>query len=67
MPRNIFQSLIQGDFGGDHGNFEAVIREGNALVHWWRNNESPNFEWKRGQHVVDRGWYGPVHLSRAIT
>ncbi len=52
MPK-IFQSLIQGDFGGNHGNFEAVILEGNNLVHWWRDNSSNDFNWKRGQIIVE--------------
>ncbi|HEY6978325.1 MAG TPA: hypothetical protein VH396_18635 [Chitinophagaceae bacterium] len=51
MPK-IFQSLIQGDFGGDHGNFEAVILESNNLFHWWRDNDD-NFNWKHGQVIVE--------------
>src|SRR2546422_163884 len=62
MPR-IFQSLIQSDFGGgDHGNLEAVITEGDALVHWWRDSETPGLPWKRGQTVVAGGvaWSGAM-------
>jgi hypothetical protein len=51
MPK-IFQSFIQGDFGDDHGNFEAVILEGNKLIHWFRDNSS-DLSWKRGQIVVE--------------
>jgi hypothetical protein len=51
LPK-IFTSLIQSDFGGDHGNFEAVILEGNALNHWWRDNTGPSFPWKRGQTIA---------------
>jgi len=39
--------LIQGNFGSK-GNFEAVIREGNKLAHYWRNNDDPAaFPWYR--------------------
>ena len=55
MPR-IFQSLIQSDFGGgDHGNLEAVITEGDSLVHWWRDSDAPGLPWKRGQTIVAGG------------
>lgn len=58
MPR-IFQSLIQSDFGGGaHGNFEAVVQEGDTLVHWWRDNASDGFFWKRGQVIVPSGVLG---------
>jgi len=36
--------LIQGNFG-DRGNFEAVLREGNHLVHYWRNNDDGVYPW----------------------
>src|SRR5919198_1336802 len=54
MPR-ILASLIQSDFGGDHGNFEAVILENDSLVHWWRDNTVSGFPWKRGQVIVPSG------------
>jgi hypothetical protein len=54
MPR-ILSSLIQSNFGGDHGNFEAVVLEGDSLVHWFRDNEAPNSPWKRGQVIVPSG------------
>ena len=57
MPA-IFQSLIQSDFGGDHGNFEAVINEGDTLTHWWRDNEVDGLPWKRGQTIVPEGVAG---------
>ena len=57
MP-TIFQSLIQSDFGGDHGNFEAVIREGDTLVHWWRDNGEPGLWWQRGPTIVPAGVAG---------
>ncbi len=45
-------SLIQSNFGGDHGNFEAVILEGNSLVHWFRGNTIDNPPWRRGGVVA---------------
>lgn len=54
MPR-ILGGLIQSNFGGDHGNFEAVVLEGDSLVHWFRDNEAPNSPWKRGQVIVSSG------------
>src|SRR4051794_12950643 len=51
MPR-IFQSLIQSDFGsGPRGNLEAVIVEGQQLVHWFRDDGDPGVPWRRA-HVV---------------
>ena len=38
--------FIQGNFG-DRGNFEAVIREGNQLAHFWRNNDDPLYPWQK--------------------
>lgn len=54
MPR-IFSSLVQSDFGGDHGNFEAVVLESDSLVHWFRDNNGPSPPWKRGQVIVSSG------------
>ena len=54
MPR-ILKSLIQSNFGGDHGNFEAVILEGDRLVHWWHDNTDPALPWERGQVIVPQG------------
>src|SRR5215210_2844224 len=49
---SVFQSLIQSSFGQrPHGNFEAVILEGNRLFHWWRDNSTYPYIWKRGQAV----------------
>ncbi len=42
-------SIIQSDFGsGDHGNFEVVVREGDNLVHYWRDNSNVESGWRRG-------------------
>src|SRR5258705_6110773 len=59
MPR-IFQSLIQSDFGASQRNFEAVIQEGPALNHWWRDDAS--LEWKRGQTVIGANVAGAAAL-----
>ncbi|MFL5700451.1 MAG: hypothetical protein ACJ797_25520, partial [Ktedonobacteraceae bacterium] len=53
--QRILKSLIQSDFGGDHGNFEAVILEGDRLVHWWHDNTDPALPWERGQVIVPQG------------
>jgi hypothetical protein len=44
-------SIIQSSFGGTIGNFEVVVPEGNALVHYYHNNTAPNEVWQRGQVV----------------
>src|SRR4051812_3973310 len=49
--------LIQSDFrsgGGDHGNFETVIRQGRDLVHYWRSNSNVAEGWVRGQVITSR-------------
>ena len=53
MPR-VYVSLIQSDFGRSrHGNFEAVIVEGNQLWHWWRDNSTNDFgPWIRGERIT---------------
>lgn len=57
MPR-IFQSLIQSDFGTDeHKNFEAVVVEGDSLVHWYRDNGDGQ-NWKRAKTIVASGVAG---------
>jgi len=45
-------TIIQSDFrGGDHGNFEVLVREGAALVHYFHENNDVNNPWRRGQTV----------------
>ncbi len=57
--RRVHCSLIQGDFGsGGHGNLEAVIRFGDTLRHYYRDNEDGN-SWKAGQTIVASGVAGP--------
>ncbi|MGB9280371.1 MAG: DUF4185 domain-containing protein [Pseudonocardiaceae bacterium] len=49
----VYVSLIQSDFGGSrHGNFEAVIVEGEQLWHWSRDNSDTHLPWIRGQRIT---------------
>src|SRR6202022_1231716 len=44
--------IIQSDFrGGDHGNFEVVVPEGNQLVHYWHDNSNVALPWGRAQVI----------------
>ena len=45
-------SIIQSDFtAGGHGNFEVVVREGAALVHYFHENDNVNKPWQRGETI----------------
>ncbi len=49
----VYVSLIQSDFGrSDHGNFEAVIVEGEQLWYWSRDNSDAQLPWVRGQRIT---------------
>jgi hypothetical protein len=50
-PANVgTESLIQSDWaGGGHGHLEAVVLEGNNLVHYWRDE---NFAWHFGELIT---------------
>jgi hypothetical protein len=59
--------IIQGDFGtGPIMNFEAVVPEGNNLVHYWKDNSSAGFSqpWQRGE-VVSSNAAGPAWLIQS--
>lgn len=44
--------IIQSDFkSGSHGNFEVVVPEGQALVHYFHDNSNVNNPWQRGQTI----------------
>ena len=61
----VFQSLLQSDFGdGRHGNFEAVVLDGDRLDHWWRDNANGNV-WKRGQNIVPAGAAAPGSIVQS--
>jgi hypothetical protein len=65
MPA-VFDSLIQSDFRpGGHGNLEAVVLEGDRLVHWWRDDGVPGMPWRRGRVIIDGGaaWPGALIQS----
>lgn len=44
---NSAPALIQSNYGFV-GNFEVVVREGDKLRHYWRNNDTPGFPWNMG-------------------
>jgi hypothetical protein len=47
--------IIQSDFGGgDHGNFEVVVLEGNELVHYFHDNSDVSLPWRRAQTISTR-------------
>jgi len=47
-------SLIQSTFGAStgHGNFEAILRQGNRLVHWFKDNSSTANHWVQAQDIA---------------
>ncbi|MDQ4093200.1 MAG: DUF4185 domain-containing protein [Actinomycetota bacterium] len=49
-----YVSLIQADFGRSrHGNFEAVLLQGDQLWHWFRDNSHNDFgSWVRGPRIT---------------
>ena len=47
-------AFIQSNFGGPHGNFEAVVLEGGELVHYYRDNTKPHGEWTRGKVISSK-------------
>jgi M6 family metalloprotease-like protein len=44
-------ALIQSDFG-DYGNYELLVPQGNAIVHYWRANDRPGRPWSRGASIT---------------
>jgi hypothetical protein len=61
VPKNGSSNFIQSRFG-QMGNFELVVPQGNQLVHYWRDNDDPNFHWHRGPVIYDSTSHssGPV-------
>jgi hypothetical protein len=51
-------TFIQSNFGGAHGNFEAVALEGANLVHYYRDNTNPQGAWQKGR-VITAAATGP--------
>lgn len=58
--------LIQSTFGapGNPGNFEALVLEGNNLVHYWRDNSTLGFPWNKSV-VVSSSAIGPASLIQS--
>ena len=57
--------IIQSDIAdGPQGNFEVVAPEGNALVHYWRDNANPALPWQQGQVITDKAT-GPACLIQS--
>jgi len=57
--------LIESSFRADSskpGNFEALILEGNNIVHYWRDNSDPALPWNRGA-VVSSAATGPACMT----
>jgi len=43
-------SLIQSNYGGEHGNFELVVREGDdKICHYYRANDEENQPWHKSE------------------
>lgn len=50
--------LFQADYRADddaHTNFELIVQEGAALVHWIRDNSAPGLPWVRGARITAPG------------
>lgn len=49
--------FFQGDYpkGGDHGNFELFIQEGDQLAHWIRDNQAAGTPWRRVTTITGPG------------
>ena len=55
-------AFIQGSFGGN-GNFEVVVKEGERLRHYWRNNADGSFPWNRGPLFGDNVRSAPTLIQ----
>ena len=55
-------ALIQSNFGGK-GNFELVVKEGNKLRHYWRNNDASGFPWHKTVLFSDHITYQPSFIQ----
>jgi Domain of unknown function (DUF4185) len=63
----IFTSLIQSHLGGGHhGNFEVVVRIGDGLWHYWRDNTNEAREWKPGKCVCQGAVAGAGSMLQSI-
>jgi hypothetical protein len=48
---------------GNNGNFELVVREGNQLRHYWRDNDDPSFPWHKGDLFGDNVSSAPALIQ----
>ena len=56
MPR-IYASLVQSNLGrGHHGNFEAVLTEGEQLWYWYRDNSNAELDWTPDNSSIRLPW-----------
>ena len=58
-------AMIQSNFG-NIGNFELVVREGNKLRHYWRNNDAPGFPWHKGVLFGDSVSSAPAMIQSSF-
>ena len=61
-PAAFIQSTFGGQFGP--GNFEALVVEGNCVVHYWKDNQLGFNSWSRGVVVSERA-SGPACLIQS--
>lgn len=54
-------AMVQSNFGY-RGNFEVVVREGNQLRHYWRDNDSQNLTWHGGSLIGDNVSSSPAMI-----
>jgi hypothetical protein len=54
----LIQSTIKRT-GGAVGNFEAVVKEGSSLVHYWHDSAAPASAWQRDAHLISQNAAGP--------
>lgn len=60
-------SIIQSNFGSEHGNFEVIVKECHqSIVHYWHNNKSVNFPWSRGKVILGEIQPTPMKGTRKI-
>jgi len=58
-------ALIQSNFG-KQGDFEVVVREGNKLRHYWRDNDDPTFPWNKGVLFGDNVGSAPALIQSSL-
>jgi len=64
-PATSAPSLIQSNFGG-RGNFELVVREGDQLRHYWRDNDDPTLPWYQGALFGSKASSAPALIQGSL-